>query len=261
MTVRGLPVVSAVFTPKTAPATGNALVLAPVIPEWDGGTFFAPVIRTLLRTGLRVTVLDTLSVWDETVADLPAFVDRWAELLTRFAKPDLLCGNALGGAVAQALLPALDPGTAALLVSAPAVADPVLDARLTEIGDLAAAGRTADSLALLHRYVLPEGVEPFDSCAATSRGAAGDDPQAGRRMATGMRLLPGVDVSKQVTGHPGPLLGIVGGLSRLVGLRHTAAAAHHRVHEIPGCGMRPHSERPDLVDGLVESFLHENGLS
>ncbi|MEV6946454.1 hypothetical protein AB0N07_31640 [Streptomyces sp. NPDC051172] len=256
MTHAGPAAPAAVFGPEAAVGTAHALVFAPVTPRWDEGAFFAPVIRTLTRAGLRVTVVDTLSLWDEEADSMDSFVARWRALLPTFGPVDLLCGNALGGAVAQALLPDVDPATAVLLVSGPARTDAVLEERLLEIADLAAAGRADAALALLHRRVLPDGTSP----AQDGPAPADADAAAGRRLAAGMRLLCGIDVSATVRAHPGPLLQVVGSRSQLVTGRHTAAAPHHRVHVAPGAGMRPHTEQPTEVSALVEAFLWEKGL-
>ncbi|MGW6845027.1 alpha/beta fold hydrolase [Streptomyces sp. NPDC054958] len=256
MTHTALPVATAVFGPEAAVATGHALVLGPVTPSWDDGAFFAPVIEVLAGAGLRVTVADTLSLWDETVDSMAAFTDRWRELLPGFGPVDLLCGNALGGAVAQALLPEVGPATAALLVSGPARTDALLEARLGEIADLAASGRPGEALALLNRRVLP--VSSASERDADPMPEA--DEAAGRRLAAGMRLLRGIDLSPAVLAHPGPLLQIVGDRSQLVTRRHTAAAPHHEVHVVPGTGMRPHFEQAAPVSALIGAFLREKGL-
>ncbi|RSN54704.1 alpha/beta hydrolase [Streptomyces sp. WAC 04229] len=248
---------SAVFEPQTAGGRAHALVLAPVTPHWDGGAFFAPVTRALTAAGLRVTVVDTLSAWDEGIDSMDAFVARWHALLAPYGPVDLLCGNALGGAVGQALLPHVAPGTAALFVSGPARSDALLESRLTRIADLAAGGRSGQALALLNRRVLPHGHRP----AAAADAPSTHDPAAGRRLAAGMRLLCGIDVTKSVLAHPGPLLQIVGGHSQLVAPRHTAAAPHHRVHVIAEAGMRPHFEHTAEVSALVADFLREKGLT
>ncbi|MER6301261.1 hypothetical protein ABT247_17085 [Kitasatospora sp. NPDC001539] len=257
MTTTGRTVPAAVFGPETAAGAAHALVLAPVTPGWDGGAFFAPVTRALTGAGLRVTVVDTLSAVDEGTDSLAALAARWRERLGRYGPVDLLCGNALGGAVAQALLPDLAPHTAALLVSGPVRSDAVLEARLGEIADLAAGGRSGEALALLDRRVQPHGRRP----APGADTPAPHDPEAGRRLAAGMRMLRGFDLTDAVRAHPGPLLQIVGGHSQLVGRRHTAAAGHHRVHVIAGAGMRPHFERTAEVSDLVGAFLREKGLT
>ncbi|MEV7560651.1 hypothetical protein [Streptomyces sp. NPDC089795] len=251
-----LPVATAVFGPEAAVATGHALVLAPVTPTWDEGAFFTPVIEVLAGAGLRVTVADTLSVWDGTVDSMADFTARWRKLLPGFGPVDLLCGNALGGAVAQALLPEVGPATAALLVSGPTRTDALLEARLGEIADLAASGRPGEALALLNRRVLP--------VSSASERDAGPTPEAdeaaGRRLVAGMRLLRGINLSPAVLAHPGPLLQIVGEQSQLVTRRHTAAAPHHEVHVVPGTGMRPHFEQAAHVSALIGAFLREKGL-
>ncbi|MEU6505018.1 hypothetical protein [Streptomyces sp. NPDC046942] len=256
MTHAGFAVPAAVFGPEAAAGPAHALVLAPVTPHWDQGAFFTPVTRVLADAGLRVTVVDTLSLWDEEVDSLDSLAARWRARLTDYGPVDLLCGNALGGAVAQALLPDVAPGTAALLVSGPARTDALLEARLTEIGDLAAGGRSDYALALLHRRVQPHG----HRTGADDTAPAPHDPDAGRRIAAGMRMLRGVDVTAAVRAHPGPLLQLVGSHSQLVTQRHTAAAPHHRVHVIQGAGMRPHFDRTAEVSAHVGAFLREKGL-
>ncbi|MGA5352619.1 hypothetical protein [Streptomyces sp. LPB2020-019-1HS] len=249
---------TAVYPPSTAVGTAHALVFAPVTPHWDEGAFFTPVVRSLNRAGVRVTVVDTLALCDATTPTLARLAARWRDLLPAFGPVDVLCGNALGGAVAQALLPHVDPATAVLLVSGPARTDAVLERRLTEIADLAAAGRTEAALGLLHRRVQPAGTPTPGPAAAPA--PAGDGPQAARRLSRGLRLLCGIDVSAAVRAHPGPLLQVVGGRSQLVALRHTAAAPHHRVHVVAGAGMRPHAEQPAAVSALVAALLRQKGL-
>ncbi|WP_435284403.1 alpha/beta fold hydrolase [Streptomyces koelreuteriae] len=259
-----------VHGPRTTAGTAHALVFAPVTPSWDEGAFFAPVIRTLTGAGLWVTVVDTLALLDEDVRTLAGLVARWRTLLPAFGRVDLLCGNALGGAVAQELLPHLAPETATLLVSGPARTDPLLNHRLTEIADLAATGHTDAALALLHHRVLPDEPSAPDPAPATGPAAghagAADAPAASRQTAArrldgGLRLLCGIDVGPAVEAHPGPLLHIVGGRSQLVTRRHTAAGPRHRVHVVPEAGMRPHTEQPAEVSALIETFLREKGLT
>ncbi|MFE6779302.1 alpha/beta fold hydrolase [Streptomyces sp. NPDC057702] len=246
---------TAVFGPRAAAGTAHALVFAPVTPRWDDGAFFAPVTRALVRAGLRVTVVDTLALWDEHTPTLTALAARCRPLLTRHGPVDLLCGNALGGAVAQALLPDTHPDTAALLVSGPARTDALLEARLAEIADLAASGRPDRALALLGRRVRPYDHRPDDGEHTLTAPA----PGAGRRLAAGMRLLRDVDLGPVVRAHPGPLLQIVGGRSQLVTPRHTVAAPHHRVAIVERAGMRPHFTHTAEVSALVGAFLREKG--
>ncbi|MEU2271184.1 alpha/beta hydrolase [Streptomyces olindensis] len=234
------------------------------------------------RGGLRVTVVDTLALLDEDVRTLGDLVARWRALLPEFGPVDLLCGNALGGAVAQGLLPYVAPETGVLLVSGPARSDALLEQRLTEIADLAATGHTDAALALLHHRVLPDGTpapRTVSAAVATSRPAprptgrptaeAPNRPTSeptprntpAQRLDGGLRLLCGIDLTPAVEAHPGPLLHLVGGRSQLVTRRHTAAAPHHRVHVVPDAGMRPHTDQPAEVSALIETFLREKGLT
>ncbi|SFT75308.1 hypothetical protein SAMN04487904_107144 [Actinopolyspora lacussalsi subsp. righensis] len=243
----------AAFLPADATAR-QALVFSPVLPEWEGGAFFEPVTRLLNEAGMRVFVVDTLSMLDDSTATLAALAEHWSAWLPRLGHLDLVCGNALGGAVAQYLLPHLPPSTGVLLVSGPARTDATLERRLATIAEPAEAGHPHESLAALARAVLPRDVEPEDS--AESR-LLHHPSSAGNRLAVGMRMLRRLDVTRAVRRHPGALLNIVGGASRLVSTVHTAAAEHHRVHTVRGAGMRPHIDGEAEVAATVRGFLRK----
>jgi pimeloyl-ACP methyl ester carboxylesterase len=263
----------AVFEPRTGTATGDALIFGPVTPAWDQGAFFAPVIQALTGAGMRVKAVDTLGLPDAAIASMGALVEQWRTLLPDFGPVDLIGGNALGGAVAQGLLAHCPANTPALLVSGPARSDTVLDARLGEIADHAFQGQARQALALLAARVLPEGHPPADTDTDTDalKGEGeGDgerevereveDSRVARRLQA-LRALRGLDISATVRAHAGPLLNIIGGRSQLVARRHTSAAPHHRVHVVPGAGMRPHFEQEEQVGRLVETFLHRSVIA
>jgi pimeloyl-ACP methyl ester carboxylesterase len=257
----------AVFEPRTGTATGDALIFGPVTPAWDQGAFFAPVIQALTGAGMRVKAVDTLGLPDAATGSMGALVEQWRTLLPDFGPVDLIGGNALGGAVAQGLLAHCPANTPALLVSGPARSDTVLDARLGEIADHAFKGQARQALALLAARVLPEGHPPADTDTNTDTDTLKgegerevEDSRAARRLQA-LRALRGLDISATVRAHAGPLLNIIGGRSQLVARRHTSAAPHHRVHVVPGAGMRPHFEQEEQVGRLVETFLHRSVIA
>ncbi|MEC3980938.1 alpha/beta fold hydrolase [Amycolatopsis sp. H20-H5] len=235
-------------------ACGHALVFSPVLPQWDEGRFFAPVTRLLTGLGYHVTVVDTLSLADETMTGVPELAARWSAELAELGPVELLLGNALGGAVAQALAPVVEPSRGVALVSSPTRADPVLAERLTSVAVLAESGNVEASLALLERLVQPEGAGPPPP---RPRDGAPDEA-AGTRIARGMRLLLGLDLVDLVTDYPGPLLHVVGERSQLVTRAHVAGGARHEIVSVPGAGMRPHHDRPELVAGPLTRFAKEN---
>ncbi|WP_393100185.1 hypothetical protein [Streptomyces sp. LN325] len=67
-----------------ADAPRHAVVLAPVMPRWDHGSFFHQVAEPLLTSGHRITVYDTLSLLRDG-DDLTALVDRWGRHLAPHA--------------------------------------------------------------------------------------------------------------------------------------------------------------------------------
>jgi hypothetical protein len=257
MNVIGISPVS--VTVGAADLPRRAAVLSPVLPVWDGGAFFEPVTRRLLATGHRVTLWDTLSLVrdGDNVTSLAA---RWAGVLAARELPDVLAGNALGGAVVQALLGCgFAAGARVLLVSSPTVVDGVLTERLRRIGDLAAGGRLAQARELLARRVRP--AERPDADDADDDGPLpgpvplrGPDADAARRLAAGMAALAGSDVREVVRAFPGRLLHIYGGLSQLVQARHVVGGPHHERCAVTGAGMRPQFDRPEVVAHAVTRF-------
>lgn len=240
------------------PASGelpprHALVFSPCLPEWDEGQFFAPVTQVLRVAGFRVTVVDTLSLWDSSTTTVRDLASRFEDAIARFGDVDLLVGNALGGAVAQALIGVIAPPDGVLLVSAPTRADPILASRLAAIAELAEQGRDGAATRLLNRRVLPDGVPAPSGLAEPSA-----DPRAGLRLARGMRLLLELDLTEDVLAYQGPLIHIVGARSQLVTETHVAGAAHHSIVTVPGAGMRPHSENSELVAGIVKRFVSDH---
>lgn len=222
----------------------RVLVLAPVLPRWDDGRFFTPVIRRLTELGCRVEVVDTLSRLDESVTSVADLAARWSAEARR---ADLIAGNALGGAVAQALLPSLG-SVPALLVSAPTRADHVLAGRLSSIAEPAAAGDLTASLRRLAELVAPAGA------AVPEMAPVPADATACRRIAGGMRLLYDLDLTADVLAHTGPLLHLVGERSQLVTADHVAG----ETVVVPGAGMRPQHDRPEFVTDHLDRFVKEN---
>lgn len=138
------------------------------MPRWDHGSFFHQVAEPLLTSGHRITVYDTLSLLRDG-DDLTALVDRWGRHLAPHADgaygpspaPDLLVGNALGGAVVQALLThEWSHHAKVLLISGPSVADDELDTKLERIAAAVQAQGLPSALRLLDEAVRGPGRQP-----------------------------------------------------------------------------------------------------
>ncbi|MFE1586130.1 alpha/beta fold hydrolase [Streptomyces sp. NPDC058737] len=270
----------AVLGPAGAPR--HAIVLAPVLARWDHGAFFRRIAAPFLDSGHRVTIHDTLSLLRDG-DDLGSLVHRWARYLAppedpgtapgahgppRNASPDVLVGNALGGAVVQGMLGEEWTHRAkVLLLSGPTVADHRLNTTLERIAATADAEGLPAATRLLEEVVRgPDGpagaahrrpTAPDASApTASARPGAADEPAA-RRLAAGLRLLHDADARHPVRDFPGPLLHVYGERSRLVGREHLATGPlpHHRLVAVPRAGMRPHADRPDLVRHTLTRFL------
>ncbi|PCE21650.1 hypothetical protein [Burkholderia ubonensis] len=225
----------------------QAAVLSPVLPAWDEGRFFEPLVRPLVDAGYRVTIYDTLSLLSEQPERLDAFAARWSALLAASGRIDLLAGGALGGAVVQAMLgaPWVADVPKVLLISAPSLADETLNTRLGALAELGRRGDVAHALTMLDSLVAPEGAAASPVPAAPP--APGSRAAEAARLARGFALLHDIDVRAAVDRYAGRLLNVYGERSQLVRrgnihLRDTPAQA---ALGIPNGGMRP------LTDDLV----------
>ena len=261
-------------------APRHAVVLAPVMPRWDHGAFFRQVAEPLLASGHRITIHDTLSLLREG-DDLKALVGRWEGYLApdhdgprgsgtevdscrppSAAAPDVLVGNALGGAVVQALLAhEWTHRTKVLLLSGPTVADGELNAKLERIAAAVSAQGLPSAVRLLDEVVRGPGRQPGPvpppSVADRSQLPDSDETLAAWRLSAGLRLLHDADVREPVRDFPGALLHVYGEQSLLVQRKHLATGTRPRHHlvGIPQAGMRPHADRPALTRDTITRFL------
>lgn len=233
-----------------------AVVMSPVMPVWDEGGFFQPLIAPLVNAGYRVVVFDTLSLLADENESLEAFSRRWQQELSALGRIDLLAGSALGGAVVQTLLglaigPSIDK---VLLLSSPALADGILDGRLGRMADLALLGDLEQALQLLEEWVQPASrIHPGAAIAIDPASAA----EQARRLHLGFRLLNRLDLRQASQGFAGTLLTVYGEQSQLVrGINvHINEQARHRRLAIPDGGMRPLLDAPALVVRTVREHL------
>jgi hypothetical protein len=259
-----------------------AVVMAPVMPYWDEGQFFAPLTERLIALGYRVMIFDSLSL-QPAPRDLATFADAWRQILQGLGPIELLAGSALGGALVQRLLAsrwaAQIPAT--LLISAPSQADDQLDDRLGFMAELAAAGELTEALRCLEHWVAPDtpvarGLAPdgpglrYTQCQTAPIGGKppryrGDgcsqtsaDALACERLERGFGLLEKLDLRDAVHAYPGKLLSLYGEQSHLVRASNITFTRtdRHLAASIAGSGMRAHIEQPARVWACVQEHLH-----
>ncbi|MEI2387395.1 hypothetical protein [Breoghania sp. JC706] len=235
----------------------RAVLLSPILPAWDEGAYFAPLLPELANAGYTTTIHDTLALVEPgmTFADL---VSAWRARLGEGMPVDLIGGAALGGTVAQGLIaaPPFAETARALFVSSPTVVDDALSAALRELAGLAREVSAGACLRRLGELVGRNDTEEGATDAAPE-DAGSQDPVAAARLALGFSALCEVDVSPGMEAYAGRLLHVVGDASRMVALRNVRVADPVRQHAfvVPGAGMRPLSDRGDAVRRRVRAFL------
>lgn len=231
-------------------------VLSPVMPTWDEGAFIAPLTGHFLSAGYRVVVFDSLSLPVACGETLNTFSERWAELLQPWGIPDVLVGVALGGALALELVrtSSLASTAALLLLSSPAKADAILDARLGRMAELAQLGHVEEAKRLLDALVLPEGKHPQQS--PETQNSVHLEIQ-GQRLSGGFGLLAGIDLSHSLLAYQGRVLSVFGERSQLVNQPHVVRTSgpHQRTLCIRAGGMRPLADDLDSVVNAIDTFL------
>ncbi|MDD9334375.1 MAG: alpha/beta hydrolase, partial [Bartonella sp.] len=74
----------------------HSVILAPVMPVWDKGTFCSPLKNLFLEKKFKVTLLDTLSLFSSssTAVVVPSLTEEFKD---RFREPFILVGFAMAG--------------------------------------------------------------------------------------------------------------------------------------------------------------------
>ncbi|MGV0156263.1 hypothetical protein ACSW29_23275 [Rhodococcus sp. GB-02] len=224
--------------------TARAVIFAPALPIWDEGASVEPIRAGLDRHGIAAHIVDTNSLAEEATS-IEHLAELWAEHLSglRF---DLVCGNALGGAVATMFAVRNRLSCPVLTVSGPVRTSPKLSARLTTIINLAASGGIDAAMVELHAKVTPAGeaAPPTPPLQLTRHSRH----VAARRIATGLSMLRTVDLNEATHRYPGRIVSIVGTRSQLVGAEHTADGPTSSTLSVAGAGMRPHHHNPTCID-------------
>jgi pimeloyl-ACP methyl ester carboxylesterase len=227
----------------------RAVVLGPVQPTFDP-RFFDPITAWLRARGYAVEVLDTLDAVADPSMTVSDAAEEWLSRKPDITTSDLLCGNAFGGAVIQAMLPAVRPDIPVMLLSAPTVANALLSTRLNEVARHARIGNLAGALWTLDDHVRSA---LLPSPPMVSVTPAGDSRTSCRRIDLGMSLLASIDLSAPVARHQGPVLSVIGGRSRLVSTTHVRVPGQGVIAEIPDAGMRPHRDNWIAVEQVLNS--------
>ena len=117
---------------KIKPVKKVALILAPIMPKWDGGDFCKLIATLLQEKGLEPSIVDTLSYVQE--ADPEKVVATLVEQIKKiYGSPFLLVGFAMGGTLAQMLAQYIQPLGGLLTFSAPGYVDQPLKERLEKL--------------------------------------------------------------------------------------------------------------------------------
>jgi len=231
-------------------------MFTPVTASWDEGASLRSAISPLIAAGYRVDIFDTLSMLRRGDG-FHGLVDRWARYLASGSTvPDLLAGNALGGALVQSLLEREWTHRAkVLLISGPTIANEELNSKLEHVASIAAQGAKSleEALDALEEFVRG----PLGTGTSRPRVPVGDAELAAWRISTGLRLLRDIDTSQAVRAFPGPLAHIYGEQSLLVQQQHVAIGrySHHHELAVPLAGMRPHIDQPFTTQEVITKFL------
>lgn len=233
--------------------TQDAVILAPVMPVWDGGAFCAPLVTLLEQKGYSVTVIDTLSLIERD--DPQSAIESLCQTLnSRSQRPWLLVGFAMAGTLAQMLAPHLRGVSGVVTVSAPGFADEKLTTRLVRLISMLEKGELGPAVDVLHHYVLPEG-QPAPEATYTLPDAG--KMSAIQRMLTGFSLLLKMDARADIARYDGKYLAIVGEKSQLASWENQTHSHRplHTYKRIPGAGMRPWNDNPIAMNSLLNEWI------
>lgn len=231
----------------------QSVVLAPVMPIWDKGTFCSSLRKLFLERGFRVTILDTLSFFssNSTIEVIPSLTE---ELKNRFQESFILVGFAMAGTLVQILAAKLPNVRAVLSVNAPGYPDALLQKRLGYLLTLLESGDLSGALEALDAFVQPIG--------AIKKRALLEIPEeqksmAIERMRKGFKLLLGMDARNEIIKYTGKFLALVGERSQLATVDNQTRShcLNHEYKIIPDAGMRLWDDNPTMTDAIIDKWI------
>lgn len=233
----------------------RAIMLSPMMAQWDGGAFCQPLLDWLANAGYSVAVYDTVGLCKGT-KDLQEATAVWGEfLLEHEPNIDLLIGQAYGGAIAQHLLAnELAYVSKFIGISAPTYCDSLLREKLNGV------------LIDLNEISAEAGLKKLLWCIRpdtddTLPQVEGQAPVGTvERLATGLKQLQSADARHIIADYQGSALWIYGSHSRLVNTVNIVPAqgrSDHQSVKLPHCGMHPFRDVPLEAIKAVETFLQE----
>ncbi|CAH6796648.1 conserved hypothetical protein [Vibrio chagasii] len=242
------------FSPEVSSSLlKQAVVLSPVMPVWDKGEFCLPLTQHLNQAGYCVAVIDTLSVCTTDEANTSIEEIKQAILKVSANSELLLCGFALGGALAQCVAAHLPSVSHLFSVSGPGQQTIELT---TKLGELIAKLRNCelpDALAQLGQWVAPTGtfVEMIPAPAAC------DHELATQRMLNGFTLLRRLNSRNHLEAFKGRCLLMVGDKSQMVTASNQICIERegYEIVSIHNAGMRPWADNPKQVAKYLTQWI------
>lgn len=231
-----------------------AVILAPVMPVWDCGQFCEPLISLLTRRGFDVTVIDTLSII--TTSDLVFSLQQLKVALSDITngRSFLICGVALGGALAQKLSCELPNIDGVISISGPTYPNPDLDGKLSALVDSLEAKNLDVAMNQLYDWLPPK--NSYELRAPRINEDAFID--ATNRMKSGFSILKQIDARESIKAFKGKTLLIVGELSQMVSkknLLENYQSPTYTASIIKNAGMRPWQDNEKQSYQTVENWL------
>lgn len=225
-----------------------AIILAPVMPEWDCGQFCEPLISLLNSRGFDVTVIDTLSIL--TTFNLDVSLRQIKNVLSSITngKPFLIGGIALGGAIAQRLSCELPNIDRVVSISGPTFCNQELDSKLSILIDALEAKDLYVAMNLLYDWLPPK--NSYRIRAPIVKENISTD--AIFRMKAGFSILKQIDAREHIKEFKGKTLLMVGELSQMVSrvsLLSDYQSPTYFASVIERAGMRP------LHDNEKQSYI------
>lgn len=233
----------------------RAVLLSPMMAQWDNGAFCQPLLDWLANSGYSVAVYDTVGLCKGS-KNLQEATAVWGQfLLENEPKIDLLIGQAYGGAIAQHLLAnELAYVRNFIGVSAPTYCDSILGDKLNGVLIELTQVSAEAGLKKLLWCIRPD----TDKTVPEIEGLA--PAETVERLATGLQQLQNADARNIIADYQGRALWIYGSQSRLVSSVNIVPApgrSDHQIIKLPHCGMHPFRDVPQLALDAVETFLRE----
>tara|TARA_B100001094_G_scaffold330678_1_gene396511 strand:- start:3606 stop:4316 length:711 start_codon:yes stop_codon:yes gene_type:complete len=227
-----------------------AIVLSPITTHPDDLHYAEPLVTLLINAGYKVNIIDVLSISKDHKNIISDVESKIKDIVN--CSSFILCGFALGGAIAQYIAHKFPLMSGLLSISGPSIMSDRLKRNLISILNEVEKNNIENAILLLESFV-----SSSQKSQLPRKNIPENSTQALDRLKIGFNLIMKLDSKLSLSNINKPTLLIVGENSKLVNLENIFDIDNTHIEKliIKNAGMRPWVDNPLDFNQTITNYL------